>query len=92
MLDLGRLAPQTPSMSARDVLAHELRSQPDAVARQLLAYLHTLPAATAPVAKEPSQQPSPNYFESYWAQWYGCCADMEWEEAPDLAYETREAW
>lgn len=76
-------------MSAREQLQREAALLPDGVAQRLLDYLHALPTSDLTVA---TPQPTGDYFQSYWSQWYGCCEGEEWAEPSELPFEKRETW
>jgi len=77
------------AMFVRDQLQRETALVPDHVVQRLLDYLHEMPPSVLAPAK--SQQQG-GHFESYWSQWYGLFEGQEWEEPPELPYETREVW
>ncbi len=72
-------------MSAKEALLEELNQQPDAVARKLLDYLHSL----VPASQSAIQQ---GHFGSYWTRYYGAFDSEVWEESAGQPFEKREDW
>lgn len=76
-------------MSVREQLQREASLLPDSTVQRLLDYLHSIPAeACASTGVAPGE----DYFDAYWAHWYGRCEGQLWEEPEELAIETREVW
>jgi len=76
-------------MQAREILAEELRHQPEAVAYKLLDYLHSLRLNPASTQKSFGGGQD-DYFTSYWSRFYG--AFGQWDDSPELPDEKREDW
>jgi hypothetical protein len=72
-------------MSAKEALLRELNQQPDAVARKLLDYLHSL----VPASQSGGAQ---GHFGSYWTRYYGAFDSEAWEEPAEQPLEKREDW
>jgi hypothetical protein len=64
----------------------EIARVPERVARELLEQLHAL------VPRSTSTAQTADHFEAYWKDLYGSLEGVEWNEPPELSFETREAW